>query len=82
MNSLNAKAFGLAFGVLWAFFLAVLIIIASFTGWGVDFVNGIGKLYIGVDVSLKGAIIALPWALVDAGIGGYLLAWLYNKFNQ
>ena len=82
MNNLNAKAFGLSLGIIWAVFLAVLIVIATYTGWGADFVNGIGKLYLGVDVSLKGALIALPWAFVDLFIGGYLMAWLYNKFNH
>ena len=80
MQKLNAKAFGLSLGIIWAVFLAILIVIASFSGWGTDFVNGIGKLYIGVNVSITGAIIALPWAFVDAFIGGYLIAWLYNKF--
>ena len=47
-----------------------------------DMIESLGKVYVGVDVSLTGALISLPYAFVDAGIGGFLIAWLYNKLNK
>lgn len=73
-------AFGLACGILWAVFFFLLVLLALYANWGNAWVDLMGSVYLGVDVTLKGAFIALPWAFVDAFIGGYLLAWLYNKF--
>ncbi len=80
MQKLNALAFGLALGIIWAVFLFAVVLLALYVNWGNEFVELIGKLYLGVDASLKGAFIALPWAFIDAFIGGFLIAWLYNKF--
>ena len=81
MNKLNATAFGLAVGIIWAVFLFALVLLATYADYGTSFVTLIGDLYCGVEASLTGALLALPWAFVDAFIGAWLIALLYNKLS-
>lgn len=81
MNKLNATAFGLALGIIWAIAAFLLVLLAAYAAYATSIVALIGDLYWGVEATLTGAIIALPWAFVDAFIGGYLVAWLYNKLS-
>jgi len=78
---LNAKNFGLACGITWAFGAFVTALIASSNGYGSEFVSLLGTVYIGYEATLKGAIIGAIWGFIDAGIGGYVLAWIYNKLQ-
>jgi hypothetical protein len=41
----------------------------------------IGRLYLGYTVSPAGSVIGLVWGLVDAAIGGWIFAWLYNSLR-
>jgi len=81
MNKLNATAFGLAVGIIWAIFAFALVLLATYVSYGTSFVALIGDLYWGVEASLTGALLTLPWAFVDGFIGAYLVAWLYNKLS-
>ena len=80
MNKLNAMAMGLAFGILWAAGAFIIVLLATYGDYATPWVALMGSAYLGVEPSLTGAFVALPWAFVDAFIGGYLFAWLYNKF--
>lgn len=81
---INAKAAGLALGILWGVALALLVPMAMYISVWTEGLNTmisfLGSLYLGYEVSLMGAIIGAIWGFVDAFIGGYLVAWLYNKF--
>lgn len=77
---LNAKALGLALGILWG--LSVFLI----TAW-IVFINSpggtlakLGAFYIGYDVSWTGALVGLAYGFSDGLIGGVVLAWIYNAF--
>ena len=80
MNKLDPKAFGLALGILWGGSLIFMGLLAMTCSWAHPFVNGIGVKYIGYEISIVGALIGGLWGFIDAGLGGVLLAWLYNKF--
>jgi len=80
MQKLNGVALGLSLGIVWAVALFLLVLMSMYLNWGNALVEGMGGLYIGVDVSWKGAVLALPWAFVDAFVGGWVVAWLYNRF--
>ena len=82
MNRINPMAFALALGILWALGMFLLTLLAFYTNYASPIVELMGSAYLGVNVSLKGAFLALPWAFVDAFIGGWLLAWLYNRFAK
>lgn len=77
---LNAKALGLALGILWGlsvFLATAWIIYVDSPG---DTLAKLGVFYIGYSVTWPGAVIGLIYGFVDGLIGGLLLAWIYNAF--
>jgi len=80
MKKLNATALGLAFGIVWAVAMFLVVVISMYADWGGAFVNVMGSVYVGIESTWTGAFLALPWGFVDGFIGLYLMGWLYNKF--
>lgn len=78
---LNVLALGLACGILWAVCCICLGIMAMFN-WGNSLVDVLGSMYIGYKPGILGAVIGGIWAFFDAGIGGVVIAWLYNRFAK
>ena len=78
--TLNVKAFALAAGILWAVACFAVGLMASY-GYGNAFEQVFASIYIGYSSTFSGAIIGGIWAFVDAFIGGYIFAWLYNRFS-
>ncbi|MFB6178528.1 MAG: bacteriophage holin [Halorientalis sp.] len=79
-DGVNARALALAVGVLWAGAVTVLGI-TSRIGWGDRWRSLLADVYVGYDETITGTLIGAVWAFVDGFTGGYLLAWLYNKFD-
>jgi len=81
---LNVKAFGLSLGILWGASLIIMALVAMYSAnnYGAGFVSAVGTLYIGYKITIPGAIIGGIWGFIDAGIGGAILAWLYNKLAK
>lgn len=80
---LNVKAFGLACGILWGASLIVMGIIAMIApDYMGNFVRAVGSKYIGYNTTAFGILIGGVWGFIDAGIGGLILAWLYNKLSK
>jgi hypothetical protein len=79
---LNVKAFALTCGIVWGFGLFAL------TWWIIAFdgatheVTLIGRLYRGYNISPIGSIVGLLYGFFDAGIGGVIMAWLYNAIAE
>lgn len=77
---LNVKAFALTCGLVWGAGLFLL------TWWVIAFDGSthqttvIGLVYRGFNISPRGSVMGLIWALADGFIGGAIFAWLYNKF--
>jgi hypothetical protein len=44
-------------------------------------VDFIASVYLGYSLSFGGIITGMVWGFFDAAIGGFVFAWLYNKFN-
>jgi hypothetical protein len=81
MQKFNPKALGLACGVLWALVLCLLALVSMIHGnYGNTIIGIMSSLYLGYDNTIPGAMIGAIWAFIDAFIGGYAFAWLYNKF--
>ena len=76
---LNAKAFGLACGILWglAIFLATVWLLVR--GYGGEQIRTLDHFYIGYSFSYAGAFVGAIWGFIDGFIGGWIFAWLYNK---
>lgn len=80
MGKLDIKAFALTCGVLWSGAAFVLGLFAFLFSWGVEWVDLLGKVYIGYKATFAGSFVGAVWAFVDGFIGGGIFAWLYNKF--
>ncbi len=79
---LNEKNFAIASGLTWGLWLFVLTIISTATGYAAAILAPLSSIYIGYTVSYVGSIIGLIWGFIDAGIGMYILAWIYNKLGE
>lgn len=78
---LNGKALGLAVGILYAFCLFVTTLWVMFFGGGEHLVM-IKRFYIGYSISVPGALLGAFYAFIDGFLGGWLLAFLYNRFDR
>ena len=77
-NRLNVFALGFALGIVWAVAILFIGIMSWLFGWGVDFVNGMGSVYIGYTPTFWGSVIGTIWAFFDCFIAGIIIAWIYN----
>ncbi len=82
MKKLDVRAFGFAFGIVWGGAMLILGLINTFCVWGSGLESLMATLYIGYKPTILGSIIGGIWGFVDAGIGGLITAWLYNKFAK
>ncbi len=82
MMSLDAKRFGLAGGIIWAFCMFVCTLLSLWLGYAANLLELLSGIYPGYNVSLLGAFVGLFYGFLDGFIGLWLLAWLYNKLGQ
>ena len=78
---LSEKAMTLVSALLWgAGILLVGLIHLAIPAYGRAFLEGISSVYPGFHGarSLADALVGTGYALLDGGIGGFVLAWLYN----
>lgn len=79
---LDVIAFALTCAIVWGFGLFAL------TWWIIAFdgatheVTLIGRLYLGYNISPIGSIVGFLYGFIDAGIGGAIMAWLYNAIVE
>ncbi len=78
-SRLAVGTLGIAFGIVWAFGMFLLGIMAAFSGWGIAIVEVFSSLYIGYSPSFVGSITGAVWGFVDGFIFAALVAWLYNR---
>ena len=79
MAKLDIKAFAIACAVVWG--SGVLL-----GTWWIIILDGpqesvpiLGSIYRGYMITPVGSLIGLVWDVVDGLIGGFILAWIYNK---
>ena len=80
---LSVKGLALAIGVLWAVcILLVGIVNLAVPSYGVTFLAWASSIYPGFHNShhFLDVVIGSLYGLVDGGIGGAIIAWLYNCF--
>ena len=82
MVKLDIRAFGLASGILWGSGLLIMGLVSTFSNYGSQWINMLSSVYIGYKSTVTGSIIGGLWGFIDAGIGGLLLAWIYNKLAR
>ncbi len=79
---LDPKATAYAGGAVWGLsVLLVGLVNLSFPDYGREFLELVGSVYPGynVDRTLGEVLIATGYGMVDGAIGGWLIAFLYNR---
>jgi hypothetical protein len=82
MAKLDVKALGLSLGITWGLSVILMGLICMMSGWGSSFVDAMGKFYVGYKPTLLGSLTGGILGFLDMGIGGVIIAWLYNKFAK
>lgn len=81
MPALDARAFALACGLLWAVGVVGLGLLAR-SGWGRRWERLLADAYRGYDESGRGLAVGAGWAFADGFTGGLAFAWLYNRLRR
>jgi len=74
----DVVSLGFAFGAVFAVYLFVAGLAASFFGYGNEIVNLMSGLYTGYSTTIAGSVIGAVWGFVDGFIIGSILAYVYN----
>jgi hypothetical protein len=83
--SLSPKALAYACALLWGgALLSVGLVNLAIPSYGADFLRIVSSIYPGYHASstLLDALVGAGYGLVDGGIAGFLLAWLFNIFAK
>ena len=81
---LSVKALTISAGLLWGgAILCVGIAHMYWPGYGVEYLNMVSSVYPGYTPgpSASSVVTGTVYGLVDGGIAGGILAWLYNLFS-
>ena len=76
---LNAKAFGLAVGVVWGLIVLVATIVLTVKASGGEHISRLSIFYPWYGLSYVGALIGFVWSLIYGFVAGVIFAWVYNK---
>ncbi len=79
---MNPKAFGIAAGCFWGLMMLLTTILNLFTGYGQKLLEAFVELYPGYTISLFGSVVGFAYGFVDLFVGGFMIAWLYNKLED
>ncbi len=81
---LSEKQLGLACAILWGGVMLFMgLANAAWSGYGQAFLNVIASVYPGYHGgSLLQVALGTVYGIVDGLMGGFVLAWLYNRFAQ
>ena len=82
MAKLDARALGLSLGIVWGACMFIMGLLSMWLSWGAQFEACMATIYLGYKSTLLGSIIGGIWGFVDAGIGGLIIGWLYNKLAR
>jgi len=78
---MKIKAFGVAFGIIWALMVGWAIILAML-GKGMAPYNLFDQFYLGwLNVNAIGLVYGVILAFIDGFVGGAIFAWIYNKIS-
>ena len=78
----NETLFGFSVGAVFGLGMFTLVVSSIYIDWGTTLLEQVGTFYIGAEATWKGAIVALVWGFIEGFIGGYLIAWIYNKLHK
>lgn len=76
----NPKALGISLAVVSGLYM-LLLSIGGWIGFWTDAVATMAEFHIGYNLSALGVVIGIIEAAVFGFIAGWLIAWLYNRYN-
>jgi hypothetical protein len=77
---LNPKALGLAWAIICAAFWLVAMGVSLLTGIGEITITTWGSWHPFFSYSWTGLVVVVVENIIAGFVGGYIFAWLYNKF--
>jgi len=81
-SHLNRVHLGLALGFVVGLYTFLIGIFATLTGSGDALIELLKGVYVGFDKTIIGSAAGGLWAFVDGFIGGFLIASIYNFFQN
>lgn len=78
---LNPIKLGISGGILWGLCMFICTILAIYFGYSTKFLYVMADIYPGYTISWWGTIVGFIYGFLDAFIGLFLLAWIYNKLK-
>lgn len=79
-SELHVSSFALSAGIIWGLGVFLLAFFSLMWGYASAWTELLGNVYVGVEATWKGAFVGLVWGFVDAFIGAFVFAHLYNFF--
>jgi hypothetical protein len=78
---LSPKNLGLAGGIVHGIWMFLLTVLSSGTGYAHHALGVLQDAYPGFTLTFGGSLLILVYGFVEAFIGFFLIAWLYNRFS-
>lgn len=78
---LNARRLGIAGGILWGISMFFMTWASILWDYGTPFLELMNTIYPGYEISPIGSVIGIGYGFLDAFIGLFVLAWLYNRIK-
>lgn len=79
----DAKAAGLAVGILWGAAMGLLALLSLLFGYGTTFLAVFQSIYAwGFGATWLGVLLGLVYGFVDGFLAGFITVLLYNKFAK
>jgi hypothetical protein len=72
-------ALGVALGLCWGLSIFLLTFFILWHGQTMELTSKLGRIYLGYTVSVPGAFVGLLYGFVHGFIGGWFVAFVYNK---
>ncbi len=82
-KKINTKSFSLALGIVWSLSVLFVSLVTLISDSYLHNVSGfLSSIYLGYSLDFIGIIIGMIWGFMDAAIGGFAIAWVYNKVSD
>ncbi|UCG79430.1 MAG: bacteriophage holin [Nitrospirota bacterium] len=73
-------ALGIGLGAVWGVSIFITTWVSYYTGYADLFLRTMaGSIYPGYSISPVGSFVGAIYSFIDGIVGGYILAWIYNK---
>lgn len=79
---INKIALAITLGLIYGIILLTIGLLSWLTGWGKDIMVIYASFFPGLAPTITGSVIGAIWGIVFGAIFGYVIAVLYNYFDQ